>query len=217
MAVTHEVRPGEHLGTIARRYGTDAQAILDLPANKALSTRPHPGVLDPGEVVTVPAHSNTAVVSTGATHRLVVGQDRPPLRIRLLSPRGQALVAERIEVTYDDTVSEEVVVGDDGTIELPIGHATTGVALEVTLPPQGDTLVRTIRWALVVGGLRRAEGEEGSLLRLAHLGYLRPAPTSLELVERRSAIEEFQHDYGLPVTGDLDESTTAKLEEIHGC
>jgi hypothetical protein len=35
--------------------------------------------------------------------------------------------------------------------------------------------------------------------------------------ERKSAIEEFQADQGIKLSGELDDATKAKIAEIHGC
>jgi hypothetical protein len=38
-----------------------------------------------------------------------------------------------------------------------------------------------------------------------------------EVNDVRSAIEEFQCDFGLPVTGTMDAVTQQRLMQIHGC
>ena len=57
-------------------------------------------------------------------------------------------------------------------------------------------------------GLRPSRAESEDLLDGTGSGPLH---------ELLAAIEEFQCDYGMPVTGDMDDTTRAKLMEVYGC
>ena len=52
--------------------------------------------------------------------------------------------------------------------------------------------------------------------RLVNLGYLVGSPQETEPVTRLVAIEEFEVDNDLPVTGEMTGATLAKLVEVHG-
>jgi peptidoglycan hydrolase-like protein with peptidoglycan-binding domain len=65
--------------------------------------------------------------------------------------------------------------------------------------------------------LARIEGDEGAFARLRNLGYYRAVPADTDARERRAAIEEFQFDQGLTLSGTMDDDTRAKIEEIYGC
>jgi hypothetical protein len=67
-----------------------------------------------------------------------------------------------------------------------------------------------------IGHLDPSDEESGWLGRLINLGYTDEALGTTDPRELQSDIEEFQCDFGLKVTGVLDEATKAKLKQIHG-
>ena len=52
---------------------------------------------------------------------------------------------------------------------------------------------------------------------LANLGYLLDPTDSSDDDDVHLAVEEFQADNDLPLTGTFDPTTQAKLLEVHGC
>src|ERR1019366_1898868 len=66
-----------------------------------------------------------------------------------------------------------------------------------------------------IGSLDPIDEDSGWQARLIHLGYYKgPIEDATEDL-LASAIEEFQCDYELEVTGELDEATRAKIQDAH--
>ena len=73
-----------------------------------------------------------------------------------------------------------------------------------------------IEMPVKIGHLDPPDQEEGWRARLGNLGYHGEPLDGADEDAMRSAIEEFQCDHGLKVTGTLDEAARAKLQELHG-
>jgi peptidoglycan hydrolase-like protein with peptidoglycan-binding domain len=69
----------------------------------------------------------------------------------------------------------------------------------------------------VIGPIEDASAVAGAQARLSNLGFGAgdAPPGSLDDRTRR-AVMRFQYKHGLPVTGDLDGATAARLKERHG-
>ena len=52
---------------------------------------------------------------------------------------------------------------------------------------------------------------------MSNLGYYLGPLDADNPAKFRSAVEEFQCDYGLTVDGDCGPNTQAKLKQVHGC
>ena len=68
-----------------------------------------------------------------------------------------------------------------------------------------------------IGHLDPAEEDTGWRQRLINLGYHPRALDDDDATRLRHAVEEFQCDHGLKVTGEVDGATKAKLKDQHGC
>lgn len=104
-----------------------------------------------------------------------------------------------------------------GGLTLEVPEEAGEALLRVERPDEGVVVV-----PLRVGPLAPAHAPLGQQERLRNLGYYtgdlegedeleEDAPDAL-----RSAVEEFQCDQGLPVTGACDPATQARLVEVHG-
>jgi N-acetylmuramoyl-L-alanine amidase len=215
MPSQHTVAPGEHLTAIAAAAGFgDTKPILQHPDNAELAKRPHPTILEPGEQLTLPDLApKTLGLATGKAHKIVV--ERPPakLKLALKTFRGSATAATEGKLTLGDQPPKPVTL-DGGAFEEPLVPTLESALLAVTAP---DDKGPEIRWQLRLGHLGRSESEEGALARLRNLGYYRAVSKEVEPRERKSAIEEFQADQGMKLSGELDDATKAKIAEIHGC
>jgi len=92
--------------------------------------------------------------------------------------------------------------------------------IDVEIPRSASKGTLTINDAeipLKIGHLDPVEADTGTLARLANLGYYCGDLEAVDEMEQRLAVEEFQCDQKLKVTGELDPVTRAKLEEVHGC
>jgi hypothetical protein len=211
MSHVHTVAQGEHLAGIAARYGfTDFQAIWRDPANAQLKQkRKYPHTLHPGDQVVIPdrkERSESGATDKRHTYKLL----GKPLRLRLAIKDfdDKPLKNEKCLLTIEGS-SKEVQTDGKGMIEIVLspeaGHGTLGVPrLDLEIPIQ-------------IGHLDPIEEESGWRGRLINLGYYDGAPEDDKPDEWRWALEEFQCDHGVRITGEADEATRNKLKSVHGC
>ena len=208
------VKAGDHLVALAARMGfDDPKRILEHPDNAGLKGRKNPALLDPGEELTIEAKPKEVSLPTGQTHKIVVQAPKAKLKVSLKTFRGAATQATEAQLTLGGGAAEAVSL-DGGALEKPLPDPLVDRAV---LAVKGADGRPDLRWKLRLGHLGRIESDDGALARLRNLGYLRSVSGDAEPRERRSAIEEFQADNKLTLSGELDDATRAKLEEIHGC
>jgi type VI secretion system secreted protein VgrG len=102
----------------------------------------------------------------------------------------------------------------DGELKVEVPEATTTalVKLWIDLYPEG----RTRQYTIELGSLAPAKSPRGAKERLKNLGYY-SGPIDDELGPGGvAAVEWFQRDHELEPTGELDDKTVSKLEEVHG-
>jgi hypothetical protein len=68
-----------------------------------------------------------------------------------------------------------------------------------------------------IGHLDPLDEETGWKARLINLGYYEGCLADPDGTRFQYAIEEFQCDQDVKVSGKLDDSTKAKLKQVHGC
>lgn len=216
MPKVHVVAPGEHLAAIATREGFGSvEPILQHGDNSALAGRPHPAILDPEEQVTIPDLAIKAFpVATGKRHKFVIKRLAVKLTVTMVTFRGTPTAATEAEVTASEEGPEPASLSG-GKLEVPLSDPARPEAI-VQVASAGEGLP-DLRWELQLGGLGRSETDTGALARLRNLGYYRTVSADAEEREQRSAIEEFQKDQAMALTGRLDDATRAKIAEIHGC
>jgi hypothetical protein len=218
MGRSHVVAEGDHLiGLLGKYKFTNPSTLLDCPENSALASRAHPHILEPGDVVAIPEQKEREYqVATDKVHPFTVKPLLPKLRVVLEDWKHQPLSPRAVEARVDTAAPKVVDVAGDGSVEIEVLPNTREVTLDIYF--EDDTDTPSLQWVCRVGRLRREETEAGQLLRLANLGYYRKnVPPDREPYERRAAVEQFQLEQGLTVTGTLDEATASKLVEIHGC
>ncbi|HVY61676.1 MAG TPA: peptidoglycan-binding domain-containing protein [Planctomycetota bacterium] len=126
------------------------------------------------------------------------------LRIVLEDAGGAAIAGARLELR----------VG--GSALRPTTEASGRFEQEVAGSKEGVLVVRELEVAIRIEKLEPAETEAGARARLANLGYAAPLTGKRDAERLRAAVEEFQCDAGLAVTGALDAPTRARLVEAHG-
>jgi hypothetical protein len=146
--------------------------------------------------------------ATGATHYFVVPASPLKLRVIVRNRKGTPVPNAACELTVEGTIYKLRTNGD-GMIEQPIpATAKAGMLcvpeLQIEAPVQ-------------IGHLDPLDERPGLLGRLRNLGYYRASMEEVDEDELKSAVEEFQCDFGLKVDGDAGPKTQAKLKEIHGC
>lgn len=100
--------------------------------------------------------------------------------------------------------------GDDGAIEFSI--PPDGQLARVTLHP---TTPQTETYAFRIGHLNPVSGISGVKQRLANLGFDCGEVNEQATPELEDALRQFQRKYDLPVNGEADEQTRARLVEVH--
>lgn len=207
---THTVKQGEHLSGIAAQYGFgDYKSVWNDPGNASLrSQRPDPHVLYPGDVVTIPDKKvKHETRPTGKSHQFKTA--RQPLMLRLVLRDFDNLPLANTDCELEIEGEKKPLKTDaNGRLETPVpATAEKGVlrvpALEMELEVK-------------IGHLDPHDKDSGWIGRLKNLGYHSGSATDPDDLRLRYAVEEFQCDNKLPVTGKLDAATSSKLKEIHG-
>lgn len=207
---THTVKAGEHLSGIAAQYGfKNADTIWNDPKNADLKKlRKDPHVLRPGDEVFIPdKRAQQLLAPAGARHKFQIARKKLKLRLSVLDFRGDPVVSKDVTLECEGAKAEGT--DGDGFIELMISPA----AKTATLTVDGDVT------EVQIGHLDPVSDIDGVRARLANLGYLalrEGVDGEAEGEDLRLAIRDFQVDNDLDVTGELDDATRAKLEEIHG-
>ena len=208
-AQTHVVAQGEHAPGIAAQYGfDDFREIWDHPFNADLrSRRPSATVLAPRDELHVPARtSRTTTRATGLKHRLVSQEAPLKLRLRVQDFLGRPLREASIEFVSRDSKAA-FTTDAAGHFEAEIAKTDRDKRL----------LIEFFAVPLAIGSLDPIQGESGRIARLANLGYLLEPTSSSGDDDFHLAVEEFQADNALALTGIIDSATEAKLLEVHGC
>jgi hypothetical protein len=214
MGTPHTVQQGEHVSQIAKHYGfRDFRTVWEHPENAALrKLRQNPNVLLPGDVIQIPAKEPGRIsVPSGATHRFQVGARPLILRLALRDFGNEPLVNTQCTLQVDGR-SIPLTTDAKGHIEAPIAATTT----EATLLFRDPTVPFDLSVPIKVGHLDPVTEPSGQKARLSNLGYITRPLEEVDATVLAHAIQEFQCDFGLPVNGQCDARTQAKLKELHG-
>ena len=211
MPKKHIVQPGEHISGIAASHGFGHFAsIWDDPANAQLKKlRENPHVLLPGDELTIPDFQVKVVnAETGKRHPFTVKVSRLMLRIQALDYGKKPIAATPCTFIVEGGKAPLETDGD-GKVDAPIVKTARVASFKIGAD----------EYAIQVGFLDpvKEEAEPGWAARLSNIGYFIPAnPAERDEDELRSAVEEFQKDFGMKVDGKLSAATKAKLVQVHG-
>jgi hypothetical protein len=208
MATQHTVKQGEYLSRIAAGYGfQDYRAIWNHPNNAKLAKlRKTPNVLFPGDVLFIPDKQiKKEMIPTEKVHRFRLSVPSLKLRIVIKDYHNQAISNADCELEVEG-VLHKVRSDAQGLIEHEILRTAEEGKLRI--------LSFGIEIPLKIGHLHPVDEESGWKARLINLGYYEDEADALHL---RYAIEEFQLDHKVKVTGEFDDTTKAKLKEAYGC
>ncbi len=210
MTIKHLVEQGDHISSIAERYGFEDYApIWEHGDNDELrNNRPNPHVLLPGDVVSVlDPVEKTFTRATGKQHRFVLKVKPLVLRVSVLKVTHDPDKSAPCKVAIEGGAAKSLTTDGDGKVpDQPL--ARTDKLARLTL--------NGADFSLKIGWLDPITEPSGWEARLNNLGYAVPPKDDRTEDEVKSAIEEFQCDHGLDVKGEMDDKTRAKLEEIHG-
>lgn len=210
MPTSYVVKQGDHLSSIAQQFGfADYRTIWNHADNSALrQKRKDPHTLYPGDTIQIPDKRQKNVnIATTAVHKFRLKDAPLMLRLVVRDFDHQPLANTPCELEVEGTVYKLTSDGQ-GKIETKIPKtAQSGVLripeLELEIPVK-------------VGHLDPLDEEEGWRARLGNLGYHWEPLDGADEDAMRMAIEEFQCDHDVKVTGVLDDATRAKLKELHG-
>ena len=210
MAQTYTITQGDHLSGIAEKFGfRDFESIWSHANNQALkSQRKDPHVLLPGDRLFIPDKSEkTVTVSTTQVHYFQTTAKPLLLRIALKDFDDAPIANTACELEVEGN-TQKLTTDADGRIQASIPKtAQTG-----TLRVPDLAMEVPIR----IGHLDPVEEDSGWQGRLINLGYHAGPVGDADEELLRYAVEEFQCDHGLNVSGQPDAATQAKLKEIHG-
>jgi len=202
---TYIVQQGDCISSIAEREGFLPNTLWN--ANPELKVkRKNPNALLPGDELTIPDKTTKTVSKpTDQTHKFVL--KRMPTKFRLVVERYQQPLANK---KYILTVDSQTYKG-----------TTTGAGLlEVALPPNATSGLLQIpdesfECSLEFGCLDPADEISGAQGRLQNLGYYHGDISGQMNDDLQEALQFFQSDFGVPVTGQLDTATVQKLLDRH--
>jgi hypothetical protein len=208
----HKVLQGEHLASIAAAYGFENfETLWNHPQNASLrQSRENPLALLPGDEVFVPDLKPARFsLQTGKRHSLTVHTQQLSLRLRVLDLRGEPL-RDTPCVLSVGAMREELTTDGDGCVELRVEPHET----------QGTLSIAGLVFELALGGLDPVPEPTGLAGRLSNLGYpvedpRQQGPDSQEWM--RFALELFQRDNALDITGAPDVGIPEQLVEKYGC
>jgi hypothetical protein len=205
------VRQGDYLTSIADRFGFEPAEVWEHQKNEALrKKRKNPNLLFPGDVLFIPDEEPAECsLEVGTTNAYVA--EETLTKVTFIGPPGQAYRIDGIDPPLEDTA------GDDGKVELEV--PTSIHFLWVHYP------ALNFIFPLQIGHMDPVHKLTGMQARLDGLGYGRTllsplvdalrggADSAAELLA--GSIARFQARNELPISGERDEETIKKLEDIY--
>jgi len=206
----YTVKQGDCIQSIAYERGLFWETVWDDPKNAELKrTRKNPSALLPGDKVYICDKEEREV--PGACEQ----------RHRFRRKGVPALLRIQLYDSQDKPrANEPYILSIDG--ELRRGQTDGNGFVEQTVPPGAQKGTLTVgegedqdEYELELRCLDPADQISGAQGRLNNLGYDAGEANGLLTAETQDALSQFQRDYGLPVTGQLDKETAKKIEEVY--
>lgn len=205
MPIEYEVQQGDSIAKIAFRYGLHPDTIWNFPDNQKLKLeRKDPYVLLPGDIVVIPDKRIVQYArATEQRHRFQRKGVPETLRVQIWC-LGEP--AKNMGYTIDlDGHTERGTTDGSGMLIHPV-------------PPNLEsaevTLDNGMTFTLAIGHLDPIDTLAGIKKRLKNVGFFHGELDDEQGLDFVEAIEKFQADQGLPVTGDMDAATKQKLKEV---
>ncbi len=207
----YEVKQGDCIESIAFEHGHFWQTLWNDPGNQDLrSVRKNPNVLLSGDRVAIPPlRVSEDSCATDHRHRFLRKGVPSKLQIRLLDADGNPRANLKCVVDIDGT--RHINKTDaDGWVRLPI--TPNAKAGKIIIEEDGVTE----SYVLNLGHLDPIKEIAGIQQRLENLGYSCIDERGSLGDRTKAALRRFQKQYGLNESGEVDQTTTAKLHEIYG-
>jgi hypothetical protein len=201
----HVVCTGEHLVQIAERSGCTPQRIWHHPHNAQLrSLRGDGDILAPGDVLYLPESEPVARPLRHQAHNQYTAH-LATITVRVRFVEGVVPVAnEPCEIQCAGVVSQGCT-DHDGELRVEVPARLHELRVRFTR--------NNHEYILAPGQLDPVETTTGLHARLENLGYCVGARFDTRYLA--DALRDFQHDHGLPVTGESDAATRAALVRQH--
>ena len=216
MAGYYKIQQGDHLSSVADAFGfSDYKSIWNHGSNAGLKEkRQDPNVLLPGDLLFIPDRQvRQEQRSTDTRHKFVSHAPKLMLRLVLEDLFERPIANAKCDLLIDGQVVQ-VTTDGTGKIERRI-KPDTHAALLIIKDPQ--TPFKDEEIPIKIGHLDPVDEVSGQVARLNNLGYFAGDAQVSDADQFKSAVEEFQCDFGLKVDGDCGKGTQAKLKEVHGC
>ena len=209
MPIRHVVRQGECISSIASRYGHFPKTIWDDPANAELKRlRKDMNTLAKGDELTIP-DKRAKQVDGGTDTRHRFRRVGVPARLKLRVQRNGAAMTNAPFILVVDGSLQDGTTTADGDVDVPIPPGAREALLTVG---EGEDIVE---YRLNLGHMEPIDTVAGVQARLQCLGFEVGAANGTLNEETRAALRAFQDRNGLEVTGEIDEATRARLQELH--
>jgi hypothetical protein len=216
----HTVVQGEHLSSIAKKYGFSSyKTIWDHGQNAELKKkRQNPNVIFPGDQLFIPDKGQKEESrNTEQKHRFELKTEKLKLRLVLEDLYEKPIANAKAELRIDNE-EFKLTTNGQGRIEQDI-KATDERGFLTIKDPQ--TPINEILIPIKIGHLDPVDEVSGQKARLNNLGYFAGPLEGKSEEENKamfqSAVEEFQCDHSLQVDGKCGPNTQAKLKQVHGC
>jgi hypothetical protein len=207
-ATSYTVAPGDHISGIAQSFGFDDYAtVWNHPDNADLQTqRTDPHVLQPGDTLAIPEVKAQPATNkpTSAKHQFQIQQSPLKLRLTLLDLTAKAITGAQVTVA-----GTALTTDGSGLVEATVDKSAKDATLQDASGSQTD---------LSLGGLNPPDdtSDAGYKARLYNMGFLWDASAADTDDEMLIALQDFQAQYSLTVSGQLDDATKAQLVQTYG-
>jgi hypothetical protein len=203
----YTVKQGDYLASITHEAGfLSWKTVWEDGANASIRGKRNANVLYPGDVVQVPVRQKKAEsAATGEKTTFETIGDPVTVKLVVLAWDGTPISTTDVQFKLD--TAEAFKTAEDGSAKKNVNPGG---------PKEGDLVVQTYSMPLKLGHLDPAEEFSGQVWRLNNLGYRAGEPANADDMGFRSAVEEFQCDNGVAVTGQCDTATQDKLRTVHG-
>ena len=212
MPLIHIVADGDHLSSIAKRYGFENfETIWNAPDNAQLRKhRENPSTLLPGDEVLIPQKEEPVFKKPASqSHKFTIHVPQLVLRLKVLDFFGKKIA--NTDATLEvDGASQPVTTDGAGMLEVPISRDARSAKLKI----------EDLEFDLQIGALDPLPEDTGIEARLTNLGYPTGDPdedTVAHDEQVKFAIELFQSDQSLPIDGEMTPDLLDKLGQVHGC
>jgi hypothetical protein len=222
MAAYYIVKQGDYVARLAAEAGFSSyDAVWDHPNNAQLKAkRKDPNILLPGDQIFIPdKEQREELRPTDQRHEFVAKRQELRLRVVLEDIFEKPVAGAPCVLTVEGQTIRLTTDGE-GKIDEPIPSTAQNAVL---LIQDHQTALNDFAMIIKIGNLDPVEERSGQVARLNNLGYFAGDPAKDPQDDDdaeprfRSAVEEFQCDFGLQVDGKCGPVTQSKLKSVYGC